>query len=131
RENLCSSVSVCLTNKRVQLRRRGSAIDAFARKGRCFLKIVSEPTHVKSGGSIHDDKITGGGCLFGLFTFQNCADQFCVCACVTCIKSIEALPFQSKILRRNRERFHAAIQQTGSDRMSVSDGYYIEAVGAV
>src|SRR5215472_5305714 len=100
RENLCSSISVCFANKRVQLRRRASAIDAFARKRRCFLKIVREPTHMKSGSGIYDDKVTRGGCLFGLLTLQNCADQFCVCECVICAKSIEALPFQSKILRR-------------------------------
>src|SRR5438445_4352230 len=90
-ENFCSSVSVCFVNERVQLRRRASAIDAFARKGRRFLKIVCESTHMESGGGIYDDKIARCVCLFGLFTFQNCADQFCVCVRVTCAKSIEVL----------------------------------------
>src|SRR3974377_1319301 len=74
RENFYSSVSVCFSNKHVQFRRRASAVDAFARKRRCFLKIVREPTHMKSGSGIYDDKVTRRGCLFGLLTSQNCAD---------------------------------------------------------
>src|SRR6266446_2522918 len=131
RENFCSWVSVCLANERVQLRRRASAIDTFARKGSSFGKMVRERRHVKSCGGIYDHQIARGSRFFGLFTFQNCADQFCVCARVTAAKSIEALPFQSKILRRNREGFHAAVRQTGSDESSVGDCYFIEAVGPV
>src|ERR1041384_7533512 len=129
RGNFCSSVSICFANKRVQLRRRLSAIDAFACKGRCFPKIVREPTHMKSSSGIYYDKITRGSCLFGRFRFQNCTDQFCVCARVRCAKSVEALPFQSKIPRRNRERFHGVILQAGSDESFVGDRYFIEAVG--
>src|SRR5438045_8970498 len=71
RENFCSSISICLANKRVQLRRRASAVDAFACKCRCFLKIVREPSHVTSGGGMYDDKIDRDSCLFGLFAFKN------------------------------------------------------------
>src|SRR5438309_1017690 len=98
RKNFCSSILVCLANKRLELRRRASGIDTFAGKSRCFWKILCEPRHMKSSGGIYDHKIARGSRFFGLFTFQNCADQFCVCARVTSAKSIKALPFQSKIL---------------------------------
>src|SRR5207248_10040526 len=75
RENFCSSVSVCFANKRVQLRRRGSAIDAFACKSRCFLKIVCETSHVTSGGAIYDEKTACCVGEIGLFIYKDCADQ--------------------------------------------------------
>src|SRR5262245_58849206 len=99
RENFCSSVSVCFANKRVQLRRRASAVDALVCKLRGIAKVLRDSGDMKRGSSICDDKIARGGRRFCLFAPQNCADQLRVRLWADRAGSLHALLFQSKIVR--------------------------------
>src|SRR6266404_8692773 len=99
RGNFCSSISICFADERVQFRRRESAVDTLTSEARSLVKIGGDSREMERGSSVYNDEIARYSEVPVSFAVQNCADQFRVYPRAAGSKSIEALPFQSKIAR--------------------------------
>jgi len=70
---------------------------------------MRESAQVKRGGGVYDDEIRAAALPLGVSPRKIARINSAFFAGAAAAESIEALLFQSKILRRNREGFHAAL----------------------
>src|SRR5205823_3806072 len=135
RENYWSFFLICCSDEDIQLRCRGSTVDAVARQDRCLTKIRRNVRQVERSSGVYNHKIARGGETSVFFTVQNCADQLRILNRPTAAKAVERSAFQTEILWPDGECFHArravGSNRASSDKRVTGQGYFMEAVSAV